>query len=40
MSNATVTCSQFGHSWVIRPKGGMLVELCSACGARPEDVLK
>lgn len=38
MSNsANVVCATLGHTWVIRPKGGRLTELCSTCGATPEE---
>lgn len=30
-------CALLGHVWVIKPRQGRLVEICSACGAWPDE---
>lgn len=30
-------CELLGHTWVVRPVKGRLVEVCSTCNVTPED---
>lgn len=37
MTAAALACKTFGHSWVVRVSKGRLAEVCSTCGAAPEE---
>lgn len=33
----SVACKILGHTWSVAPRRGRLVEMCTACGALPDD---